>query len=275
MFEKYIFLLIGENVVRLKTSINVDALKELKEQIILKCSSVKKGIQEERIGHSLYDYEKDDHYRNVKINVIQHEYRDAGYGYDDKPEISTATYDYYDYPRIVDQISEILKGNFGEELGFNISFDETATLKQNPSIEKVADEINKLLRNQNLSQKEMMKKFTKLKEKYEEVEQYIQNPGKAEQYYKKIFDCFIQEKLCSFDLKSIKQTFDFMKIPSSNFESKLISIDSLDLILQQFILKRIKEFPNTEEIIAEYLESKKTKKSQKKRTKSNSHTYEI
>ena len=269
MFEKYIYLLIGKHVIRFKTSINVPKLIKLKNEIILSCSSVKKVSQEERIGHSLYDYKKDDHYRNVTINVIQHEYRDAGYGYDDKPEISTATYDYYDYPRIVDQISEILKGNFGEELGYNISFDETATLKQNPSIETVADEIDKLLRNKNLPEKEMMKRFTKLKEKYEEVEQYIQNPGKPESYYKKIFNCFIQEELYTFDLESIKQIFDFMEIPACNFESKIISIDNLDPILQKFIIKRIKEFQNTEEIIAEYLESKKTNESQKKRTKTN------
>ena len=237
MNKKNVFLRIGDDIFKLEINVDNEALLDLKNEIILNCSKIENIRNKPRTGYSLPHYRNDEHYRNVSINITQREYHDTGYGDDDKPEISTVSYDYYDYPAIVNKISEILFGKFGNERGFNISFNSSTSIKENKTIESIFAEIKQITSDTTISPDSKAMKLYQLASQFEEASQIQTTSTKIEDYYERIFACFNFENIETISVLQLQTFLDF--IQENNFESKIIQIDDLDPILQKFVFKEI------------------------------------
>lgn len=240
--NKAIFLQDKEEIIRLAVSIDYESLLKLKKEIIVDCSKVNTKTEKKRYHNFerfMNSFKNDDHYELLEYKIIQDSYHDCGYGDDDKEGIIEITYKEYNYPSIVDNISQILKGKFGGELGFNISFDQDDNDKQRKSFfeESISTEVSLVLDDTQLDFCEKRKKILELLHKEQNLGDASEdNKAILNHYYKKIFDCFIINDINYCPLLEFQKHQILM-----NNNATIISIDSLDSNLRNLLLQKIED----------------------------------
>ena len=210
----FFYCIENECIIKYKINLDESKLKELRREIIENCSTIIHKVYETcALPKDRYNYEKIRNYREKKIGV--HEYRD----FLPDEDIYLVEYFYYEHPRLVTLIEELLKGN-------------TSVIRElkNPKIENINEEeiilneqkeiieiLNNNKSNDITKQLNLLKENQKKLEDYKKKKELNQNQISEVLYYDRVFNCIKLEELSRIKLKHVLDIQEFLL--DSNIET--------------------------------------------------------
>lgn len=207
----------NEEIVKYHIILDEDNLKKLRSEIIEKCSLITHKHYKTTNTPNEYDYEHIKNYKENKVGVI--EYNDF---YCTKEDEYLVDYDYYEHPKLVSLIEELLSGN-------------TKIIKElkNPNIECLNEEEVLLKEQQKIIKKlnnckdisKQIELLTKNQQKlleYKKQKELNKNQIPVEPYYKKVLDCITMKKVNSISMDLVNEyTNFFMSVSTNNIDEKV------------------------------------------------------
>lgn len=210
----FFYCIENEYIIKYKLSLDEGKIKNLRKEIIENCSTIiHKKYETCNPPKDRYNYEKIRNYREKKIGV--HEYRD----FLPDEDIYLVEYFYYEHPRLVTLIEELLKGNTSviNEIKNpkieNINEEEIILKEQKEIIEVLNNNKNNDISKQLYLLKENQKKL----EDYKKRKELNQNQISEELYYDRVLNCITFEEISKIKLKHILEIQEFLL--DSNIET--------------------------------------------------------
>lgn len=241
--ERQLFLKIEDEILKIKVIVNSVKLKELAADICDNCSVIK-HIEKRYIDED-FNFEDERRYRNLEIIVISNGYKDPIHN-EDRPRIVDVSFDEYDFPLIVDDLTNISNGKFGGKYGFKLSFKYEKNkydylLKRIDDIEKQISEISN---DDSISNSIKIKKLYILSSKLSELcEVDVRIPdNNITDYYDSILECFSVEKVETIPSEYINSIFNYLNfLNKEELDSYIVNIESMDSILATWLMDEIKK----------------------------------
>jgi len=241
--ERELFLKIENEILKIKVTVNSIKLKELASDICDNCSVIK-HIEKRYIDED-FNFEDKRRYRNLETTVISNGYKDL-INNENKPRIVDVSFDEYDFPLIVDDLTNIVNGKFGGKYGLELSFRHEKNkydylLKRISDIEKQICEISN---DNSISNSIKIKKLYILSSKLSElcdVDAKIPDKNITD-YYDSILECFsvdIVEIMSSENINSIFNYLDFLN--KDELDSYMVDVESMDPIFSTWLIGEIKK----------------------------------
>lgn len=207
----------NEEIVKYQIILDEKKLKELRSEIIERCSLIIHKNYKTTNTPNEFDYEHIRNYKEKKVGVI--EYNDFYCTTEDEYLVD---YDYYEHPKLVSQIEELLSGNT-----------KIINELKNPNIDRINEE-EVLLK----EQQKIIKKLNNCKDISKQIELLTENQEKlleykkqkelnkkqipVEPYYKKVLDCITIKKVNSISMDLVNEYINFfMNVSSTNADEKV------------------------------------------------------
>lgn len=209
----YYYKIIGENIVKFKITLGVEALVKLRSEIINKCSHIK------HITNKVPDSLKPDifdvsHIRNYKEKVIGR----VDKGFYSNPEVEYfVEYDYYEHPILVKYIDDLLHGDTSsiekiENMNIESSNEEKTFLEyQEQIIESLKDGTS----NDRSKQIELLKQNNQKIIDYYNEHELNKNQISANEYKKKVLSCILMKKAAILPINSAIEVLNFFEESTS------------------------------------------------------------
>jgi hypothetical protein len=207
----------NEEIVKYHIILDEDNLKKLRSEIIEKCSLITHKNYKTTNTPNEYDYEHIRNYKENKVGVI--EYNDF---YCTKEDEYLVDYDYYEHPKLVSLIEELLSGNtkiINELKNPNIECinEEEILLKEQQKIIKKLNNCNDISKQIELLTKNQQKLL-----EYKKQKELNKNQIPVEPYYKKVLDCITMKKVNSISMDLVNEyTNFFMSVSTNNIDEKV------------------------------------------------------
>ena len=206
----------NEEIVKYQIILDEDTLKKLRSEIIEKCSLITHKHYKTTNTPNEFDYEHIRNYKENKVGVI--EYNDF---YCTREDEYLVEYDYYDHPKLVSQIEELLSGNtkvINELNNPNIEYinEEELLKEQHKIIKKLNNckDISKQIELLNKNQEKLLE--------YKSQRELNKNQIPVEPYYKKVLDCITMKKVNSISIDIVDEyTNFFMSVSINNADEKV------------------------------------------------------
>lgn len=221
---KNIYVKMGSYYVNLSVQIDRQKMLNVIEEIITNCSIKTKIRRELLIAYDFKNYFNNAHYRDILIeepvtyqDVTKKEQKKKYSKYMEQ-QCRFISYTKYDYPAIVEKCYDIIRGHFGSEYGFGISF-EVSTF-----------------------QEEQVNFFQKEGKLLNEFSNITFPSHSVSEYYEEIMKCFIIENAIFVPERYVNEvfnSFEFLLKKRGNFEKNILYLESLEPILHNFIVESL------------------------------------
>ena len=208
----YYYCIENEDVIKYKVTLDKEKLKELRNEIIVKCSEIS-HIHEETVG--LPNYNDHEHTRNYKKKFLRKV--DKGDFYGTTVDVYLVDYDYYEHPLLANHIRYLL--NHDASIISQIINPEIEKIDEEQIIMEEQKQIIELLNNE--KNNDITKQLELLKENQEKLKEYKakkelnKNQVSVEPYYKKVLECITFNEVNKVALKNILEIQEFLSDSNS------------------------------------------------------------
>ena len=207
----------NEEIVKYQIILDEYTLKKLRSEIIEKCSLIIHKNYKTTNTPNEFDYEHIRNYKETKVGVI--EYNDFYCTTEDEYLVD---YDYYEHPKLVSLIEELLSGN-------------TKIINElnNPKIECINEEEMLLKEQQKIIKKlnnckDVSKQIELLNENQEKLIEYKKqkklnkNQVSVIPYYLKVLECITIKEVNSISMDIVDEYINFfMNVSTNNIDEKV------------------------------------------------------
>ena len=201
----------NDEIVKYQIILDEESLKRLRSEIIEKCSLITHKYYKTTNTPNEFDYEHIRNYKEKKVGVI--EYNDFYCTTEDEYLVD---YYYYEHPKLVNQIEELLSGK--TKIINELKNPNIECVNQEELILKEQQKIIKKLNNcKNISKQ--IELLTKNQEKlleYKKQKELNKNQVPVDSYYKKVLDCITMKKVNSISMNLVNEYINFFISVSSN-----------------------------------------------------------
>ncbi len=235
--ENILYLQMEDKIAKLSIEVNIDELENLIEEMILKCSKVRRVENAVETSYYFKNYFADGHYRNVSMQILEEPYHDCGYGDDDHPGKRIVSYTHYDFPYLIDCLMDIVDGiKKGRNVNLNLHF---------PKSEKQKAYLDSLMVTAKSSEEYLRKVREAAEAIMKETENVTHLPEEEiSSYYGRILDCFIVDAAEIMPMETIEhflQYFTFINSEQLELEHHILNSEKMDPVYRKHLLEQMKE----------------------------------